>query len=141
MFLLSASMGPSGADTSRVRRPSRPKPQPNQLVRADEVAWKPLDEPGITGIYVKVLRHDEAANRAPTILLRFEPGARYPGHVHPGGEEIFVLEGDLRVGKDRLRAGDYLHTAPDNAHAVYSEGGCVVLLSVPEAVRLLRRGD
>ena len=116
---------------------TRPNPSLNQLVRSEEVGWRPLDEPGVTGVSVKVLRFDAAARRAPTILLRFDPGARYPAHSHPGGEEIFVLQGDIRLGKDRLAAGDYLYTAPYNVHAVHSEGGCVILVNVPQEVEIL----
>ena len=110
----------------------------NQLVRSGEKDWRPLAEPGVTGVSVKVLRFDEETRRAPTILLKFEPGSSYPAHNHPGGEEIFVLEGDIRLGKDHLRAGDYLFTAPDNRHAVHSEGGCVILVSVPRQVEILK---
>src|SRR5205085_8818161 len=110
----------------------------NQLVRSRDVAWQPLDEPGVVGVSVKVLRFDQTAGRAPTILLKFEPGSTYPAHNHPGGEEIFVLEGDIHLGKDHLRAGDYLYTVPNNVHAVHSEGGCVVLVNVPEEVEILR---
>jgi quercetin dioxygenase-like cupin family protein len=117
---------------------TRPGGALNQLVRSSQIEWQRLDEPGVTGVFVKVLRFDEAAGRAPTILLRFEAGATYPAHNHPGGEEIFVLEGDIKLGRDHLRAGDYLYTAPDNKHAVWSEGGCVVLVSVPEAVEILK---
>ena len=116
---------------------ARPNPSLNQLVRSEEVGWRPLDEPGVTGVSVKVLRFDAAAGRAPTILLRFDPGARYPAHSHPGGEGIFVLQGDIRLGKDRLAAGDYLYTAPHNVHAVHSEGGCVILVNVPQEVEIL----
>ena len=107
----------------------------NQLVRSTAVDWVPLAEPDVTGVYVKVLRFDETTRRAPTILLKFEPGATYPNHVHPGGEEVFVLEGNIHLGKDHLFAGDYLYTAPNNVHAVRSEGGCVILVNVPEAVQ------
>jgi quercetin dioxygenase-like cupin family protein len=117
----------------------RPNSKLNQLVRSAAVDWEPLVEPGVTGVYVKVLRFDDAANRAPTILLKFDPGATYPSHVHPGGEEIFVLEGDIRLGKDRLFAGDYLYTAPNNVHAVQSERGCMVLVIVPQAVQVIQR--
>jgi len=61
-----------------------------------------------------------------------------PGHIHPGGEEILVLEGYIRLGKDRLFAGDFLYTAPYNIHAIHSEGGCIVLVSVPQAVEFLQ---
>jgi len=117
----------------------RPNSKLNQLVRSAAIGWEPLAEPGVSGVHVKVLRFDEATGRAPTILLKFEPGATYPSHVHPGGEEIFVLEGDIRLGKDQLFAGDYLYTAPNNVHAVRSEKGCVVLVNVPEAVQLIQR--
>jgi quercetin dioxygenase-like cupin family protein len=52
--------------------------------------------------------------------LKFEPGATYPAHNHPGGEEVFVIEGDVKLGKDRLSAGDYLYTPPQGKHAVRS---------------------
>jgi len=117
----------------------KPDPKLNQLVRSSVIEWQPLEEPGVSGVYVKVLRFDSSARRAPTILLKFDPGSTYPGHIHPGGEEIFVLEGDIRLGKDRLHAGDYLYTAPGNIHAVQSEAGCVVLVSVPEEVQKFQR--
>lgn len=120
-----------GADVKAIIR--------NQMVRSDEAAWQPLNEPGVAGVSVKVLRFDEATGRAPTILLKFEAGATYPPHNHPGGEEIFVLEGDIHLGKDHLRQGDYLYTAPGNKHAVESDGGCVVLVSVPQEVEVLGR--
>jgi quercetin dioxygenase-like cupin family protein len=115
----------------------KPNPKLNQLFRSDSAEWQLLQESGVTGVYVKVLRFDEATSRAPTILLKFDPGARYPTHIHPGGEEIFVLEGDIVLGKDTLNTGDYLYTAPNNIHAVYSKGGCVVLVNVPQAVVIL----
>lgn len=120
---------------------NNPDPELNQLVRTSAVEWAPLDEPGVSGVSVKVLRLDALAGRAPTILLKFDPGATYPAHIHPGGEEIFVLEGEIRLGKDRLGAGDYLYTAPGNIHAVQSESGCIILVSVPEEVEKLPRRD
>jgi quercetin dioxygenase-like cupin family protein len=110
-----------------------------QLVRSDQIEWKPLTEPGVAGVFVKVLRFDRETRRAPTILLKFAAGATYPAHDHPGGEEVFVIEGDLKLGKDHLYAGDYLYTSPNGKHAVRSENGCVVLVNVPEEVVILRR--
>ena len=110
------------------------------ITRSTQVEWKPLAEEGVKtdGIYVKVLRYDEQTRRAPVILLKFEPGAVYPLHNHPGGEEAFVLEGEVRFGKDDLKAGDYLYTPPNARHAVFSRNGCVVLLSIPLEVEIIR---
>lgn len=91
-----------------------------QLARSHQIEWQLLAEPGMTGVFVKVLRFDEQTRRAPTILLKFEAGATYPAHNHPGGEEIFVIEGDIKLGKDHLYTGDYLYTVPQGKHAVWS---------------------
>jgi quercetin dioxygenase-like cupin family protein len=109
-----------------------------QLVRSHQVEWKQLAEPGVSGVWVKVLRFDEGTRRAPTILLKFDAGATYPAHNHPGGEEIFVIEGDVKLGNDRLSAGDYLYTPRQGKHAVWSEGGCVLLVNVPQEVEILK---
>jgi len=111
----------------------------NQLVRSLSIEWKPLAEPGVTGVFVKVLRFDRETGRAPTILLKFDPGASYPAHNHPGGEEVFVIEGEVSLGKDQLSAGDYLYTPRGGKHAVHSKGGCVLLVNVPEEVEILMK--
>jgi quercetin dioxygenase-like cupin family protein len=110
-----------------------------QLVRSEQIEWQPLAERGVSGVFAKVLRFDRETRRAPTILLKFAAGATYPVHDHPGGEEIFVIEGDLKLGRDHLYAGDYLYTSPNGKHAARSEKGCVVLVSVPEEVVILKR--
>lgn len=110
----------------------------NQLVKSSEIEWQLLAEEGVSGVYVKPLMYDEAAQRSPTILLKFDAGATYPLHDPPAGEEIFVLEGDIKLGKDELRAGDYLFTAAGNKHRVSTKNGCVVFLKAPRAVEIIK---
>ena len=107
---------------------------------SSKMAWKPLIEEGVEtrGISIKVLRFDDSTGRAPVILLKFEPGATYPAHNHPAGEEVFVLEGEVYFGKEILKPGDYLYTPPGGIHAVHSKSGCTILLSVPEEVEILK---
>jgi len=57
---------------------------------------------------------------------------------HPAGEEVFVLEGDVRIGRHRLTAGDYLYTPPDGKHDAASERGCVFLVTLPKPVVILK---
>ena len=110
-----------------------------QITKSNEIDWKPLVEEGVKtdGIYVKILRFDEAAKRPPTFLLKFDSGASYPNHNHPGGEEVFVLEGEVRFGPTQLNAGDYLYTPPGAKHSVFSKSGCTMLFLVPEEVVIL----
>lgn len=59
-------------------------------------------------------------------LVRYDPGTRFPAHDHPGGEEIFVLEGELEDEHGRYPAGTWLRQPPGSRHAPWSEEGCVL---------------
>lgn len=109
------------------------------ITRSNAAEWQPLVEKGIhyKGIFVKSLRYDAESGRSKTILLKFEPGARYPYHNHPAGEEIFVLAGEAILEGATLRAGDYLYTPPGFKHSVSSQTGCTLFFVIPEEVELL----
>ncbi len=109
------------------------------IVSSRQNEWKPLVEAGVerVGVYVKVLRFDEETQRAPAILSKFEAGASYPYHNHPGGEEILVLEGSCEIEGVTLSAGDYLYTPKNFKHGVRTESGCILFLSIPEEVEVL----
>lgn len=111
-----------------------------QITKSSEIDWKPLIEEGINteGIYAKTLCFDKATNRPNAFLLKFEAGASYPNHIHPAGEEIFVVEGEVRSGKDELKKGDYMYMPPGSTHSVFSKNGCVLLFKVPEEVVILK---
>lgn len=111
----------------------------NYVRHTNQMEWQPLLEDGVqtAGIHIKSLRHDSSSSRSPTIQLKFEPGASYPYHNHPSGEEIFVLEGEVTVGEITLRAGDYLYTPPGFKHRVSSERGCILHLVIPAEVEIL----
>jgi quercetin dioxygenase-like cupin family protein len=106
---------------------------PGALVRAAEQTWRGSSTPGVS---VKVLRADIATGES-TVLVRFEAGARFPTHSHPGGEEIYVLDGELQVGRDRLSAGDYFYTPPGGTHAASSGGGCLLLVALAKPIEIL----
>ena len=103
------------------------------VVRSGHEGWRALN---VSGVSVKPLRRD-AETGGSTAMVRLEPGARFPAHNHPAGEEVFVLEGDVRIGPHRLKAGDYLYTPPNGKHAASSEGGCVFLVTLPRPVEIL----
>jgi quercetin dioxygenase-like cupin family protein len=65
------------------------------------------------------------------MLVRMEPGSSYPGHVHGGPEECYVISGDLRVGDSlHMRAGDYQRVAAGMTHPVQStDEGCLLLIT------------
>ena len=96
--------------------------------------WTPR---GIPGISVKVLRRDTETG-ASSLLLRFEPGAMFPAHDHPAGEEVFVLEGEVRIGAHLMKPGDYLYAPPGCIHAASSKTGCVFHVTLPKPVVIIK---
>lgn len=110
------------------------------IIKSSEADWQDLLEEGVdtTGISVKILRFDQKQNRPTTFLLKFEAGASYPYHNHPGGEEAFVLKGEVFFNEARLSQGDFLHTPSGAKHAVKTETGCEILFVVPEEVEIIK---
>jgi quercetin dioxygenase-like cupin family protein len=96
--------------------------------------WRPSRFPGVA---LKVLRSDKESGESAS-LVRLEPGASVPAHDHPAGEEVFVLDGDVRIGRHHMKTGDYLYTPPSEKHAAASDSGCVFLVTLPKPVVMLK---
>ena len=106
---------------------------PDHLATA-AIPWQRFSE--ATGVEYKVLRR-HAERGGSTLLLRFAPGADYPAHRHPAGEEYYVLEGALDDGPRTYRAGDYLYYPPGSVHRPVSREGCLVLVVLPARVEMI----
>ena len=101
------------------------------LVRAADASW--IDQ----GSGVELAPFRVVGTAAGTALLRFAAGGRSPAHRHPGGEELYVVSGRLRVGDRWLEAGDFLHTAPGEVHDAEADVPTTVIVSVPEPIEFL----
>lgn len=104
-------------------------------LQTNEIEWREFDD--APGVYFKTLRKHKSGGL--TMLLRFDAGARYHTHRHPGGEEYFVLEGELNDLGRTWPKGSYIWHPPDSAHRPFSTNGCVVLVNLPEAVDIVDR--
>lgn len=100
-------------------------------VSSHELEWRIFPE--ATGVAYQLLRRHPAGGGS-TLLLRFAPGADYPAHRHPAGEEYFVLDGSLDDGGRTHRAGDYIYYPPGSVHRPSSREGCTVLVVLPARV-------
>jgi anti-sigma factor ChrR (cupin superfamily) len=97
----------------------------NHTVTATDGEWVQTPVPGVT---MKILAIDRARDRV-TMLLKGEPGARYPAHRHTGPEECYVIRGSLVIEGRLLRAGDFHHAEGDSDHgALHTDEGVEVLL-------------
>ena len=108
-------------------RPAAGLPQ----VASTAIPWRAF--PDAPGVEYKVLRR-HATGGGLTLLLRFAPGANYPAHRHPGGEEYFILEGSLEDGGLTYSAGDYVYYPPGSAHRPASREGSILLVLLPAAI-------
>ncbi len=59
-------------------------------------------------------------------LVRFAPNARVASDPHPGGEEVFVLEGVLSDESGHYPAGVWVRDPPGSSHMPFSDLGCVI---------------
>jgi anti-sigma factor ChrR (cupin superfamily) len=94
------------------------------LKSAENGGWNPLS---VAGAFVKLLSFDRDSGYA-VVLGKLDPGARYPSHTHCHPEDIFMLSGDLHVGDQVIRSGDFHHAEAGSRHPVnWSETGCVLI--------------
>jgi len=92
-------------------------------VKPQDLSWEPTQ---FDGISIKVLYEDKAKGEM-TCLLRWEPGARLPFHMHPEIEQSWVLEGSFSDHDGTCRAGEYVWRHAGSMHETYSEEGCTIL--------------
>ena len=83
------------------------------------------------GVDYAVLRREPGAHA--TVFVRMAAGTHGAEHGHPGGEELFVVSGDVTVGGRRLRTGDYLYTPPGLSHDIDAHADSVLFVSLPKS--------
>ena len=98
---------------------------------------KVVFEPFREGVEIAHLHRSHASDEPALALLRYEPGARVPLHEHTGLETICVLSGSQSDDAGTYKAGDVVINAAGSRHRVWSETGCVVLISWAAPVRII----
>lgn len=63
-------------------------------------------------------------------LVRWAPRTRFFPHEHPGGEEIFVLDGAIEDDEGRYATGSWLRNPPGSRHAPFSLEGCLLYVKI-----------
>jgi quercetin dioxygenase-like cupin family protein len=97
----------------------------NHTITSTDGEWV---ETAVPGLRMKILAIDRAQDRV-TMLLKGEPGVRYPAHRHSGPEECYVIRGSLNVEGRLLRAGDFHHAEGESDHGeLWTDEGVEVLL-------------
>jgi anti-sigma factor ChrR (cupin superfamily) len=67
-----------------------------------------------------------------TSFVRFSPESYFPGHAHPLGEEIYVLEGVFSDESGDYPAGSYLRNPPGSQHQPFTREGCTLFVKLDQ---------
>jgi anti-sigma factor ChrR (cupin superfamily) len=94
---------------------------PDALAR--RTGYQPL-RPGIDILY---LYRDETSGSS-CALLKYQPGAEVPEHVHQGFEHVYVLAGEQSDDRGSYPKGSFVINPPGTSHRVWSKEGCLVLI-------------
>ena len=100
------------------------EPDDRKFVRIDTTTAPWL--PGLMeGLNVMPLYERKAEHVA---LVRFAAGTHFQRHGHPGGEEIFVLDGVFEDEHGRYPKATWLRNPSGSSHQPFSTEGCEILV-------------
>lgn len=82
------------------------------------------------GVWRRPLEREGKESGHTTSIVKYEAGTAFAPHLHPLGEEIFVLEGVFSDENGDYPAGSYLRNPPGSQHAPFSKEGCVIFVKL-----------
>ncbi|MCU1376003.1 MAG: hypothetical protein JWO68_3289 [Actinomycetia bacterium] len=88
---------------------------------------------GEHGYEKRKLVHADARQSLDLVWFEFAPGAVVPRHRHDTDEIVYVLSGEVRVGRQRYGAGDGFSMPRHTAYAYVVGPDGVTLLEVRDA--------
>lgn len=98
------------------------------VVRLHDYLWVDSPMPGVKRMMLDRIG-DEVARA--TSLVRYAPNSSFSPHVHGGGEEFFVLEGEFADEHQTYPAGTYVRNPIDTCHTPrVGDQGCVLFVKL-----------
>ncbi len=98
------------------------------VVRPDEYRWVDSPAPGVERMMLD--RIGEEVARA-TSLVRYAPLSAFPAHVHGGGEEFLVLEGEFGDEHRSYPRGTYVRNPVGTEHSPrIGAQGCTIFVKL-----------
>ncbi len=90
------------------------------VLDTNAATWRPGSTGGVEFLALHEHGHEQVR------LFRLAPGVRIDLHSHPGGEEIFVLEGAIEDEHGAYPKGCWLRCPPGSSHAPRSPKGALL---------------
>ena len=98
-------------------------------VLSDQQQWITSPADGVSRIPLERVAPESGHT---TSFVEFKAGASFPEHAHPGGEEIYVLEGVFSDEFGDYPAGTYLRNPPGSRHKPFTEVGCKLFVKLEQ---------
>lgn len=102
-------------------------PSKRVVLRSAKLPW--VSSP-VAGVDRRLLARDGGEDARATSIVRYMPGAAFPSHAHPQGEEIMVLDGEFADEHGVYPAGTYIKNPPGTRHAPRSAAGCTLFVKL-----------
>ncbi|SDZ40597.1 cupin domain-containing protein [Bacillus sp. 166amftsu] len=96
------------------------------IVHKENMKWDDGMYPGTSMCYL----WEEPETGRVVFLVKVDPGGRIPLHNHLRREIAYLVEGEVRLNEDIMKAGDFLVAAGEQAHDVYTETGCTFFIYI-----------
>ena len=98
----------------------------HRVVDSHSADWHPGDAPGreVLPLYA------DAGHLEKMRLVRLGPGTMVPEHDHPGGEEVYVIDGEIADGDGTYGQGSWMRFPDGSRHQPYSDKGCTLYVKV-----------
>ena len=98
------------------------------VIRPDDYAWVPSPMPGVERMMLDRIG-DEVARA--TSLVRYAPNSTFSAHVHGGGEEFLVLEGEFGDEHALYPEGTYVRNPIGTSHSPrVGASGCLIFVKL-----------
>lgn len=101
------------------------------IVMPEQHHWVASPMAGVERVMLDRVGEEKA--RA-TSIVRYAPASHFPRHLHPGGEEIFVLSGTFSDEHGHYPAGWYLRNPPGSSHQPFSVEGATIFVKLWQMV-------
>ena len=98
------------------------------VIRPEDYNWVDSPQPGVERMMLDRIG-DEVARA--TSLVRYAPNSTFSPHVHSGGEEFLVLEGEFGDEHQTYPAGTYVRNPIGTSHSPrVGNEGCLILVKL-----------
>ena len=97
------------------------------VCQTNEIDW--VESPSKM-VLRKALEREAAESGHVTSVVKYLPSSSFPKHIHPMGEEIYVLEGIFSDEHGDYPAGTYLRNPPNSYHSPFSREACTIFVKL-----------